>query len=370
LLVAVGLCLAVPALGQQPPQPSAAAKNTARTLLVDGRAKFASGDYQGALKSFQGAHAIMGVPTTGLDLARAQEQLGQLTEARETAAEVMRFDSAGNQAYVSAQQAAATLAGKLDARIPALVLSVSGVPAETALEVTVDGEAVPPAILTLPRKVNPGEHTVLAKASGFADAQRTVNVAEKETKHVEITLERVGSAGVEEIVPHSRVDTGRRDGGGGVPEEIVPHRRVDTGRRDGGGGVPEEIVPHRRVDTGRRDGGGGVPTWAWVVGGAGVAAAGASIAFGINFAEAQARVQAQCPDGFCKSDVGKEDAADLQTDWNRSITLTVVFATVGVMGLGAATYGIVTAKSKEPASAMVVPWIDPGSGGVVAVGRF
>jgi len=323
LLVAVGLCLAAPALGQ-PPQPSAAAKNTARTLLVDGRAKYAAGDYQGALKAFQGAHAIMGVPTTGLDLARTQAQLGQLTEARETAAEVVRFDAAGNQAFVNAQQEAAALAQQLDARIPSLVLNVSGVPAGTALEVTVDGEPVPPAVLTLPRKVNPGEHTVLARASGFADAQRTVNVAEKETKYIDIALARVGGASGGEVVPYGSSDTG----------------------------------------------GGGVPTWAWVVGGVGVASAAASIGFGVQFAGVKAEIEDKCPDNDCKFGVSTADAAELEGRWNRSLALTVVFATVGAAGLGVATYGIVTAKPKAPASAMVAPWFGPGGGGVMAVGRF
>ncbi|UQA57650.1 PEGA domain-containing protein [Polyangium aurulentum] len=321
LLVAVGLCLAAPALGQ-PPQPSAAAKSTARTLLVDGRAKYASGDYPGALKAFQGAHAIMGVPTTGLDLARTQAQLGQLTEAREMAAEVMRFDSAGNQAFVNAQQEAAALAQELDARIPSVVLNVSGVPAGAALEVTMDGERVPPAVLSLPRKVNPGEHTVLAKASGFADAQRTVNVGEKETKYIDITLARVGSASADVVEPYGSADTG---------------------------------------------GGGGVPTWAWVVGGVGVASAAASVGFGIHFANVRGDIDERCPNQTCPPNT---DTAALLASWNRSLALTVVFATVGAAGLGAATYGIVTAKPKAQASAMVTPWIGPGGGGVLAVGRF
>jgi hypothetical protein len=328
LLVAVGLCLAAPALGQQP-QPSAAAKNTARTLLVDGRAKYAARDYKGALKAFQGAHAIMGVPTTGLDLARTQAELGLLTEARETAAEVIRFDSAGNQAFVTAQQDAAQLAQQLDARIPSLVLNVSGAPSGTALEVTVDGELVPPAVLTLPRKVNPGEHTVLAKARGFADAQRTVNVGEKETKYVELTLARVGAAG------------------------------------EGGG----EVVSPYPEDKGGGDGGRSVPTWAWVAGGVGLASIGASIAFGVDFSDAQDEVATNCSNNFCTG-YSPEYAADLQQRWNRSLALTVVFATVGAVGLGAATYGIVTAKPKEPASAMVAPWVGPDGGGVVAIGRF
>jgi hypothetical protein len=66
-------------------EPTAADRETARTLLIDGREKLSAGDAKGALQSFQAAHAIMGVPTTGLDLARAQAALGDLVGARATA---------------------------------------------------------------------------------------------------------------------------------------------------------------------------------------------------------------------------------------------------------------------------------------------
>src|SRR5436190_23509399 len=54
-------------------EPSAADKETARSLMDEGDRKFAAKDYKGALDAYQGAHAIMGVPTTGLEVAKAQE---------------------------------------------------------------------------------------------------------------------------------------------------------------------------------------------------------------------------------------------------------------------------------------------------------
>jgi len=125
-------------------------------------------------------------------------------------------------------------------------------------------------------------------------------------------------------------------------------------------------VPYDPGDEGAR---GGVPTWAWVAGGVGLASVGASIAFGVDFGNAQDDVATLCPNNTC-TQLQASQAAELQARWNRSLALTVVFATVGAAGLGAATYGIVTAKPKEPAAAMVMPWVGPGSGGVVAVGRF
>ena len=40
----------------------------------------------------------MGVPTTGLDLAKVQQAMGLLLEARETALEAVRFDNSANNA--------------------------------------------------------------------------------------------------------------------------------------------------------------------------------------------------------------------------------------------------------------------------------
>lgn len=45
-------------------EPTAADKETARTLMQDGRAKRTKGDHAGALEAFRAAHGIMKVPTT------------------------------------------------------------------------------------------------------------------------------------------------------------------------------------------------------------------------------------------------------------------------------------------------------------------
>ena len=75
--VALGLTVAL-GLGTAHAEPSAADRQTARTLLIKGRNKLKAGDAEGALADFRAAHAIMHVPPTGLDLARAQVALGQL----------------------------------------------------------------------------------------------------------------------------------------------------------------------------------------------------------------------------------------------------------------------------------------------------
>src|SRR5215510_7452879 len=65
--------------------PGAAERETARGLLAEGDRLHAAGDLRGALSCFKSAHAIMGIPTTGLDVAEVEAELGMLVEARSSA---------------------------------------------------------------------------------------------------------------------------------------------------------------------------------------------------------------------------------------------------------------------------------------------
>ncbi|HTU62558.1 MAG TPA: hypothetical protein VMF89_29055, partial [Polyangiales bacterium] len=70
-------------------EPGASERETARALMTEGDKLRAAGDLRAALTRYQAAHAIVHAPTTGLDLARVQAQLGLLVEARSTASEVI-----------------------------------------------------------------------------------------------------------------------------------------------------------------------------------------------------------------------------------------------------------------------------------------
>ena len=80
---AAGIALAVLSVAGALParaEPSAANRQDARTLLIEGRKKRDAGNVTGAREDFQAAHALMRAPTTGLNLARADEALGRLIE--------------------------------------------------------------------------------------------------------------------------------------------------------------------------------------------------------------------------------------------------------------------------------------------------
>jgi hypothetical protein len=331
LIFTLGLSLAAPSAGQaQKPQPTAQAKTTARGLLDRGREQFAAKDFEGALKSFKAAHEIMGVPTTGIELARTQLELGQLVEAQETALDVIRFgNAAGNPVYERSQAEAQKIEESLGKRIPSLVINVSGPLSTDDIQVTLDGSAIPSATLSLPLKVNPGKHLVDASAKGFERQSRKAEAAEGETKYIQILLSPAAGA--------------QRPAGKEVDEA-------------------EAVTLDDRLAA--------TPRWTWFVGGMGVLAAGASIGFASDFSIAQQTVARDCPNNDCtKSGYSDEQATELQARWNRSLTLSVVLGVAGAACIGAAIYGFASAKPK-PTEVTLVPWFEKNGSGLVMTGRF
>jgi len=301
----------------QQKQPSAAAKDTARTLLLDCREKFGKKDFEGALKSCQGAHSIMGVPTTGLDLAKVQQAMGLLVEARETSLEAVRFEnSANNPAFAQAQAEANKIAQDLEKRIPSLVLNVSGVPSGSTARVFVDKDEVPDAALSLPYRVNPGEHKITVSAKDVNDVKKTVTVVEGQTLPVELAM------------GHTETE-------------------------------PEKPTPSRNI-----------PVWAWVAGGVGVVGTVGAIYFGVQFGDTKERVDRDCPNNQCNDTYTKDEAAALQSQWNKELALTVVASSVGAIGIGAAIFGIASAPKSTESATRITPWIGRGTTGIVFSGSF
>jgi hypothetical protein len=228
LLRASLLCavLAVPAAAFAG-EPSAADKETARGLMTEGRADRDKNDLKGALKAFAGADAIMHVPTTGLELARAQAAVGQLVEARDTALRVARSAGGPNEPapFKAARDAASTLTDQLEARIPSLTVNVKNVPSGASATLTIDGVDVPPEVIGQPRKLDPGHHVVEAKA-GTAYGKQEVDVAEKDSKEVTIELPAQSAAPV--AAGAGATDTGTAD-----TTQQQPEQPAESGGRSG-----------------------------------------------------------------------------------------------------------------------------------------
>lgn len=187
LLVLACTLAHAPALAQ-----SAADKETARSLMDQGDGAMRSKDYEAALKAYKAADDIMHVPTTGLAVAKARLALGRLVEARDAALAVTRLPVAPNEpeALAEARAEAADLANSIAARIPSLTVTVEGGPG-SGVVVLLDGASIRPGI---PRKLDPGEHVVVAKAPGFVEARSELEIAESAEERVTLKLTPAAAA--------------------------------------------------------------------------------------------------------------------------------------------------------------------------------
>jgi hypothetical protein len=173
--------------------PTSADRETARTLMQQGRELTAKGDLKEALKRFKGADDIMHVPTTALEVARTLVALGQLVEARDFIAAIRQNapKSSEPQPFKDARAKADALDASLDGRIPSLVVTVKGVPDGEQATVSVDGTPIPAGVIGLPRTVDPGHHVVVAKVdskTAQGAGKQEVDLREGEQKPVEIAL--------------------------------------------------------------------------------------------------------------------------------------------------------------------------------------
>lgn len=164
-------------------------RETARSLMDEGDRLLAVSDVEGALKRYQAAHQIMGVPTTGLEVARTQAKLGKLVEARAVAIEVANSAAAPREPSVfgEARSEASKLAEQLEARIPSVVITIAPEGVTTAVA-KLEETRLPQAALGLPFKVNPGDHTLEVSAEGFLPQTVPFSVMEGEQRGVAITL--------------------------------------------------------------------------------------------------------------------------------------------------------------------------------------
>ncbi len=177
--------------------PSLSDKETARELFRTGNRKFAAGDYAAALADYEGADAIMGVPTTSYKVGLALAQLGRLLAARDALLRATRYPVQPDEPepYRKARASAATLAAEVRERIPSLLVRVGGVPEDVTVRITVDGVALALKTAGLPRKVDPGQHAVRVSADGYQPDEQTITLEQRQQGIVKLTLIPEGAAG-------------------------------------------------------------------------------------------------------------------------------------------------------------------------------
>jgi len=317
-------------------EPTAADRETARGLMTEGRTARDKGDMKEALKAFLGADAIMHVPTTGLEVAKAQVALGLLVEARETALRITRIGEKASDPppFKQARDAAAAMNDDLGTRIPSLTVTVKNVPAGATAEVTIDDAPIPAEGLGQARKLDPGHHVVVAKAGGV-DAKQEIDLAEKDQKQLTVEL------------PAGAVST---TGGAATTTETPV--------------TPEQTQTHK-------SGGSKV----LMFGGFGLAGAGV-VAGAITGILSMSKTNSIKSSGFCSGTVcGPEENQDISSAKSMATISTVSFiaagagAVLGVVGLltGNASASPSATPEKPPAdesTSRLEPWLGLGAAGL------
>ena len=162
-------------------------KSRARALFLEGAGAVEAGQPDRGLALLLEAESLFHAPTHLLYIGRAQAATGKLLEARRTYGRLVgeKLPAKASRPFLEAQATGKTELAALESRIPRVVVEVE--PDVAGLEVKLD-DAVLPKALGEPIDVDPGEHTVSAKAPGHLDAKVTVAAPEGRETLVHVVL--------------------------------------------------------------------------------------------------------------------------------------------------------------------------------------
>lgn len=276
-------------------EPDEGAKLVARELMAKGRAQRESGDREGALESFSKAHAIMHVPTTLLETARARAETGRLLEALQLVSESAPAPGAEEpEPFTRARSEAEQLRRALEQRVPRVRIDLSGAPTGPLPTVAIDGAARPDCVAGC--RLNPGRHLVTARTA-HALAEEQLQLHEGEQLQLELVFSPLA-------LPAPRPSPGAADA-------------TDT-----------TAPPPRRV-----------PTATWVAGGVALVALTTGSVLGLHALYERHQLQSSC-------------APACSTDEVNAVRREVVISNVAFgVGLSAAALAVASYLVARPASA-------------------
>ncbi|HMJ12019.1 MAG TPA: hypothetical protein VK524_11430 [Polyangiaceae bacterium] len=322
-------------------------RSGARAAATQGAEAYNEKRYSEAVDLFSRAESLVHSPLHLMYMARSLEKLGKLVRARELYLKVTREQIPANAppAFSRAQADAQTELSALEPRLPYITVQVEGAGA-APVTVLMDGIKVPPALVGLPRPVDPGDHKIIAQAEGLQSNEASVKVDEGKREIVTLTLQPAGSA----AAPTAAAE---------APPETMPGAApigVDTNMSTGGSN--------------------GLKIGGFVALGVGVVGLGAGTFFLLQKSSKQSDADDLCtlPGGGCPASA-REEIEQLDDDAKSAGTLSAVGFIVGGVGVATGvTLLILSGKSSAPEQARlehkpgVRPWVGLGSAGVQ--GRF
>lgn len=300
----------------------------AAELFHSGRALIEKGDWDAGCPKFEASVALYLSASTLLNIAKCHEHYGRIATAWATynRALVVNRETPGAERRKALEEIGAQGAEALKPRLPRLRIVVVDPP--EALVVMRDGQRVPSTVLGTLIPVDPGSHTIVARARGFREAEQTINAEEQKVSELEIKL-----------VPLPKSEQGEEWSG------------AEDGPR---GGVH-------------------IPTWSIGVGAAGLLMLTVAAAFRVD----QSRIEGE-QYGRCRGDVKNGCPPDYNPHddnarKNLDFGLFVGFGGVGLLALGTAVVGAVVSSPSDAKStgiAQVQPWFGRNGAGATLGGRF
>jgi hypothetical protein len=169
----------------------------ARAAANQGADAFDQGKWAEAVELFGRAEALVHSPIHLSYIARAQLKLGHWVEAYELFNRIKRepLEQPVSTAAANAVADANRQLSTLDTQLPYVTLVVKGAD-QQGVTVTMDGTAVPSALIGVLHPVNPGSHKFRATSPTQASPEQTVEIKAAERQTVELVLSATAVAAV------------------------------------------------------------------------------------------------------------------------------------------------------------------------------
>lgn len=286
---------------------------TAQALFAKARAELERGNLEAACTLFDESYRLEHAVGTLLNSAHCNEQRGRLA----TALSLYRKALELLEAKDPRKDFARNRIQALDARIPRLTLMLRS-DAPRGTKVARDGIALGPPSMGVALPVDPGKHVIRVEAPGHA------------ARSYEVTLEEAGATSL----------------------EVAPGRAAESARA---------------VDTGAAgDSGSARRSAGYVAGSVGVVGLAFGITTGLLREGKQSTIDAHC-DASKRCDQEGLDAVDsARSLW----TMSMIGWGVGLAGVSAGAYLLLSSDSDEPESTAIAPAPFPHGAGVVVHRRF
>lgn len=318
----------------------------ARVAATEGVKAINEKRWADAADLFGRAESLVHSPVHLLYLARAQEKLGKLVNARENYNRIIRekYGPESPDAFRQAQTSAQQEVSGLDARLASITLKLDG--EKGPVTVTMDGEKVPAALVGLPLPVDPGSHTFLATGANLKSDPVSVTVAQGGKSTLTLIVKPAPGT----------VDPGAPPPvAGAAPAASVTPAATQV--------PPGTAAAPAAGNSGLKIGG-------YVALGVGVVGVGVGTLFLLSAKGKKSDGDALCngPGGACP--LSQKDKVDsLGNDYKSAGTLSVVGYGVGAAGLiTGVTLLVLSGSNHAETAAGVTPWVGYQSAGLS--GRF